>query len=191
MGAGSGMTTGGADPAARTDGDTSRPTPTADATQDGAGDLLTVHIIGLPLGVQREAQQHADELIRELTLVGEGLRQQGNTGGLPARLVQLVEDLTHTYSGFTADQEQQLADAIDAGLDTLDLTYRLPASVTGAVQVLSDILDEADEFCRAGEHLLTLATPPELVTYRRWYLTEFVRQAHGQPPRAWADYRSP
>ncbi len=179
------MTSGSADPGRAND------TPPPGSTPAATQDLLTVHIIGLPLDVQREAQQHADELIRELTLIGEGLRQQGNTGELPARLVQLVEDLTRTYSGFTADQEQQLADAIDAGLDTLDLTYRLPVGVTGAVQALSDILDEADEFCRAGQHLLTLATPPELVTYRRWYLTEFVRQAAGQPPRSWAEYQGP
>ena len=160
------------------------------ANDVGAEELLTVHIVGLPVDVQRRSQQHADELIRELTLVAEGLRQQGNSGELPARLVEVVDQLTHTYSGFTAEQEQQLADAIAAGYQTLDLDYVLPASVTDAVRTLSDILDEADEYCRAGQHLLTLATPPELVTYRRWYLDEFTRQAAGAQPTSWAEHQA-
>ena len=162
--------------------------PSAVAPAQTAAELLTVRIVGLPIDVQRRAQQHTDELIRELTLIGEGLRQQGNTGELPARLVQVVEQLTHTYSGFTTAQEQQLADATVAGKDVLDLTYRLPASVTQAVRVLGDILDEADEYCRNGRYLLTLATPPELVIYRRWFLDEFTRQAAGEPPQSWAEH---
>ena len=42
-------------------------------------------------------------------------------------------------------------------------------------------LAEADEFCRRGE-LLTLATPPEYVAFREWFLGEIVRQLDGQPP---------
>jgi hypothetical protein len=155
----------------------------------GEDDLVTVHIIGMPLDVQRRAQQHADELIRELTLVAEGMRQHHGPGELPARLVELVGDLTGTYSRFTVEQEQQLADALEEGRDTVDLDYVLPTSVSGAVRSLADILDEADEYCRAGQHLLTLATPPDLVAYRRWYLDEFTRQAAGAAPMSWADYQ--
>jgi hypothetical protein len=51
------------------------------------------------------------------------------------------------------------------------------------------MLDEADEYCRRGEHLLTLETPPELVRFRRWYLQEFVNQIAGAAPEPWPDYR--
>jgi hypothetical protein len=50
------------------------------------------------------------------------------------------------------------------------------------------MLDEVDEFCRQGKHLLTLATPPELVAYRRWYLGEFIAQLAGRPATPWPDY---
>jgi hypothetical protein len=33
-----------------------------------------------------------------------------------------------------------------------------------------------------------LATPPELVRYRQWYLGEFVRQLDGRPATSWADF---
>ena len=47
------------------------------------------------------------------------------------------------------------------------------------------LLDEADDYCRAGETLLTLATPAPALAFRRWFLGEFVRQAAGEPPRPW------
>lgn len=165
-------------------------TDAPDARPGEGVQLLTVHIVGLPLAVQSRAQQHSDELIRELTLVAESLRQNGNSGGLPVRLIEVVDELTRTYSGFTVEQEQQLADARAAGQETVDLTYRLPGSVVDAVRALGDVLDEADDYCRAGQHLLTLSTPPELVVFRRWFLDEFVRQGAGLPPQSWAEHQA-
>jgi hypothetical protein len=159
--------------------------PISDATQAG---LVTVRLLGLPVQVQARAQEHSDELVRELTLVGEQMRQQGNHGDLPARLVTLVEQLTAEYSGFTGDQEQALTDAASAGRPTVDLTYRIPPSTSAAARALEDILDEADEYCRAGKHLLTLPTPPDLVTYRHWFLDQFVDQISGAEPVSWAEY---
>jgi hypothetical protein len=150
--------------------------------------LVTVRLLGLPLAVQARAQEHSDELIRELTLVGEQMRQQGNHAGLPARLVTLIEQLTAQYSAFTGEQEQQVAQATAAGRPTIDLDYRVPASTAEAVRALGTILDEADEYCRAGEHLLTLPTPPDLVVYRRWFLDQFERQIGGEEPVSYARY---
>ena len=39
-----------------------------------------------------------------------------------------------------------------------------------------------------GELLLTLATPAKLVTYRRWFLDQFVSQAAGGPPVWWVEF---
>jgi hypothetical protein len=164
-------------------------------TADGAmtdpqsPELMTFHVIGLPIAVQAQAQEHADELTRELMLIGAQLRQDGNTRALPARLVDLIEQLTARYSMLTVEQEQQMADAIAARHDTIDLTYRLPAEVAPAAQALADILDEADDYCRDGQLLLTLATPDDLLAYRRWFLSQFTDQAAGKAPVAWADYQ--
>jgi hypothetical protein len=61
-------------------------------------------------------------------------------------------------------------------------------SAVAAAAHLGDILDEADDYCRSGKLLLTLATPPPLVTYRKWFLSQFTEQAAGSPPTTWADY---
>jgi hypothetical protein len=169
---------------------------TSDATQGAStseaarsDDLVTFHVNGLPIALQARAQEHADELTRELTLIGAQLRQAGNTRVLPARLLDLIDQLTARYSMLTVEQEDQIAAATVERRDTIDLTYRLPASVAGAAQALSDILDEADDYCREGQLLLTLATPDDLVAYRRWFLSQFSGQAAGEPPVSWDDYR--
>jgi hypothetical protein len=46
---------------------------------------------------------------------------------------------------------------------------------------VSPKLAEASEFCRRGE-LLTLATPPEYVAFREWFLDEIARQLGRNPP---------
>ncbi|MEP6696234.1 MAG: hypothetical protein ABJA34_05055 [Pseudonocardiales bacterium] len=47
------------------------------------------------------------------------------------------------------------------------------------------LIDEADNYCRQGGTLLTLATPPEVKVLRHWYLGEFLRQGSGSPPIPW------
>lgn len=160
-----------------------------DDNSAGRDDLVTVRLLALPVSLQARAQEHADELTRELTLIGERMRQRGDHAGLPARLVSLVEQLTAEYSMFTGEQEQQVADAVASGAATIDLTYQVPASVAVAARALSDILDEADDYCRAGEHLLTLPTPDDLLTYRRWFLDAFTDQIAGAEPVPYPAYR--
>lgn len=157
-------------------------------TDVGSEELITVQVVGLPVDVQVEAQQHADELTRELVLVAEQLHQNGGSGELPVRFVELVTALSSRYAIFTAEQEQQLAAAVARGEPTIDLTYTLPASAATAAADVGAIMDEADDYCREGRLLLTLETPPLLVTYRRWFLEQFTDQAAGRPPVAWADY---
>jgi uncharacterized protein YfaT (DUF1175 family) len=51
------------------------------------------------------------------------------------------------------------------------------------------MLDEADEYCRAGHHLLTLATPEELRVFRSWYLGQVAAQLSGAPAEPWPVHR--
>jgi hypothetical protein len=151
--------------------------------------LVTVRLDQLPLDVQTAAQQHGDELTRELMLVAEQMHQQDDGAPeLPHRFVELVTALNSQYSMFTAEQEQQLTAAVAAGDRTVDLVYRVPASVGPAAASLGAILDEADDYCREGRLLLTLETPAPLVTYRRWFLDQFVEQSQGRPAVPWPAY---
>ena len=45
-------------------------------------------------------------MTRELTLIGAALREDGNARDLPARLVELIEQVTAQCSVFTVAQER-------------------------------------------------------------------------------------
>lgn len=154
-------------------------------------DLITIEIIGLPLALHARAQEHGDELNREFRLMAEQLHDDPAGAHVPRRLIELTDSLTASYGGFTERQEDLLESAIRSGEDTIDLRYQLPRHVAAAATSLAAMLDEADEFCRAGQHLLTLATPADCVAYRRWFLEEFVRQADGAAPTSWPGLARP
>ncbi len=175
-------------------------TPTGAAGPDGpaGAELVAVHLLRVPVALHARAQEHGEALGRELRLIAEQLRPDGagpaaarTHAELPSRLVELVALLGQQYSGFTVEQEDALEAAAADGVPELDLVFRVPSSAGAAAVALGAVLAEADEYCRAGQHLLTLATPPDLVTYREWYLDEFTRQIAGAPPRPWPDVTAP
>lgn len=155
-----------------------------------APELVEVHLVDYPLDLFLRAQEHADDLIRELTLIANSPAVESGHSDLPARLLVLVEQLTHQYAGVSDDVEQQRDAALDRGDTHVDLTYRVPRHIADAVRHLGTVFDEADDYCRQGEHLLTLATPPDALAYRHWILEEFVAQIEeGRAPVPWS--RSP
>ena len=151
------------------------------ATGDG---LREVRILDFPLDVSNRATEAFEGLRREFALVAMQTPEGGN---VPARLLELVEALTREYAGISDQADQQRADAVERGDASIpELVHRVPTGVAGACIQLNGMLDEADEFCRQGDLLLNLATPPEAVAFRRWYLGEFVAQINGEAPVPWS-----
>ncbi len=134
------------------------------------------------------AEEHADGLLREFSLLAAG-DKAGLDPHVPSQLLALVEELQRDYHGVGGEQGQQLAQAASAGIESLDLVYSVPPSVAGACRRLNEALDAADRFCGEGEHLLSLAAPPTVLDFRRWYLNEFVAQVEGEAPTSWLKYR--
>lgn len=153
-----------------------RYTPTA------GGPVVTVHLRDVPVRVWRRSAEHHDELMREMALLALA---PDSTHDLPRRLVELVEVLGRTYGSARARPEQEREAALAAGLDRIDLAFDIPASAGEAAQVLGAILREAEEFCRTGDALLTLAQPEVQERFNRWYLDEVAGQIAGAPPTPW------
>jgi hypothetical protein len=147
--------------------------------------LVDVELRRVPVELQARAAEHAEELQREFVLISEGLQHTDDAPALPRRLLDLVETLRREFGGFTTEQEDAFDEAVRTGVPTIDLRFRVPPAAAQAAVALGRMLDEADEYCREGRHLLTLATPPDLVAYRRWYLQQFVDQTGGRPPTPW------
>ena len=147
--------------------------------------LVDVHLRRVPVALWARTQEHTDELLREFALIAS---DPGAASTAPARLTQLVETVTQAYAGVGSEQEAQLFAAAAAGVPEIDLHFQVPPDVSEACTALNDMLDEADDYCRAGEHLLTLTTPSDMVRFRRWYLDEFVTQVAGAAPVPWPEH---
>jgi hypothetical protein len=158
------------------------------ASADSSGECTAVHLLQLPVPLAARAQEHFRELTREFTLMVTGT--DGPPESTPVRLLQLVDVLTRQFAGINSAAEERLDAAIVHGQPVIDdHVLLLPAQAGPAVSALGDLMDEADEFCRAGRHLLTLETPPDCVTYRHWYLGNVVDQLAGKPAVPWPQDR--
>jgi hypothetical protein len=152
-------------------------------------DLVEVRMLQLPVRLWARAQEQHDALMREFALMSVPAEPGERERHVPTRLTQLMDTLTADFEGVSTQQEQELFAAAAAGTDSLDQVYRVPPAVAPASKALGQMLDEADEYCRQGKHLLTLASDDELVRFRWWYLDQFIDQTAGKPPVAWPDYR--
>lgn len=153
-------------------------------------ELVEVRMLQLPVSVWSRSQEQHDALMREFALMSVPSDEEDRQRDVPSRLTELMAQLTSDFEDVATEQEEQLFAAAGAGQPVIDeLVYRVPAAVAPACQALGEMLDEADEYCRQGQHLLTLAADEELVRFRWWFLDQFISQAGGAAPVAWPDYR--
>lgn len=149
------------------------------AASDEDVELVTVRLVGMPALVFSAYRVWYAEIRRELRLLAFA---HGDDYPLATELAELtlqVEQERRMAHGI-----ERLDAAIAAGLDRVDLEYRVPPSAATTMTRLVDILDEVDVFSR--EHrLLTMAASPQQVQLRRWYAGEFARQARGLDPLPW------
>lgn len=146
-------------------------------------ELVVVELLNVPLAVLTRASDHNLTLVRELALV----HTADETGVAPARLLWLSQHLDQRYAAFNAAPSQTLQKAIAGDESHVDVHYDVPADAADAAAELGAALDEVDEYCRNGD-LLTLVTPAEALSFRRWFLGEFVAQIRSNAsPTPWSD----
>lgn len=173
-----GLTGSGGTPAAAAGAQAGADTPAANG-------MVRVRLLALPVDVYRRATQHSDELQREFALILERNPSEGSEP--PGRLLAIINELNGQFGSFGGAARARLEEAVDQRLDRIDLDYDVPSAIGPVVARLSDLFDEADSYCRAGD-LLTLATPPEATAFRRWFLAQFTGQSEGAPPESWDDW---
>jgi hypothetical protein len=143
----------------------------------------TVSLAGVPTGLYRRAQQHTDDLLRELVLMAgqEGVRPD------VARLARAARE-HHAARTEQREPAAALVTQAEGGADTVTLTYTLDLPGVRFAEVWAAVLDELDGLCRTGA---MLSVPPsgEVVLFLRWYCAEIVAQARdGAEPCPWPVY---
>lgn len=149
-------------------------------------ELVRVRFINASVPLMFKSSQHQQELMREFTLIQ--LSDDTARQDVPARLLEVVERHRREFSTLSFRRLDELAGAIKRGDLHIDMEIDVPPAAGPAALEMRSTLVEADEFCRRGD-LLTLATPPEYVAFREWFLGEIVRQLDCSPPTPWRDDR--
>lgn len=142
-------------------------------------DLVEVEILGFPLQLYLDLQEHNDALMREFALMADELSQ-----GIPGRLISLARELQTHFVEATGSIRAQLAAARADGRTTVDLLMPIPRGSWPDLEGMANLLDEADRFCVEGD-LLTLASSPEVRDFRRWFTDQVRAQVGGEPPTSW------
>ena len=140
---------------------------------DGEG-LRTVRFLAVPVAGYLALQAHNDALFRELELISIAL-ESGGVGRVAPDLAELVEQLYSRFRGQRDRHRDVVAAAQARGAPTVDLETRVPPSAAGAALGYLELLERADELCRAGV-LLTPEPPAEVKELRRWFVEQMVAQ---------------
>ncbi len=156
----------------------------------GTPDLVEVRLRNVPLELRNRSQQQGDELIREMALIRQG-SDSGQASHVPDQLLAVADEVATVYAPFTGASMQQLEEAFERGeSEVAEVVYRVPPAFAEFARQIEEVLTQVDEYCRAGQHLLALASPADIAAYRAWALSEFQRQIAGEPPRSWLEYRA-
>jgi anti-sigma regulatory factor (Ser/Thr protein kinase) len=133
-----------------------------------------VRFPGVPVDGYLELQAHNDALFRELELISIEL-EGDDAARVAAPLADLVDQLYRGYRGQRDSYRDVVAAAQAAGQPVVDLeTTATPAAATGARGYL-ELLERADELCRAGV-LLTPEPSPQVRALRRWFVDQLAAQ---------------
>ena len=136
-------------------------------------DRAPLTVRDLPSSTMLAVKTHNDDVFRELTLCAMDDSSTGHED--VAHLARRAREVLATFADGRQQIRNQVLNAVHAGAAAFDLTLAVDDL---ALHVLGDylrILDEADEWARRG---LLLTEPPadDVLTMRRYYLTELLRQ---------------
>lgn len=148
----------------------------------GADGLHEIRLLNVPVRILAAGREHHDDVMREFAMLA--LAEDTDAEHTPKRLLELVDVLGRRYAAAAERPDAEVDGALARGETSIDLVYHVPDHVAAAADELASLMDEADEFCRE-RRLLSLARPPLVIDFSRWYLDEFRRQIAGEPPRPW------
>ena len=145
---------------------------------------VRVRLAGCPVELSLRQDEHLDELIRELQLVGAGSADP-TSQSLAAELQGVLAGPAHARHLGRRIAQQAAAD----GLDHIDVDMAMPRGLSVEVRNLDLAVKAADVHCEEMR-LLTLASSEELRALRAWMTEEVLRQTlEGAAPVAWRDWR--
>jgi hypothetical protein len=145
--------------------------------------MCDVYLLGIPTVLYVATRQQQSDLVREFVVLGLGNAEQDLSR--PADLRRLIQQLGKAFVSGDSRADEQTDAAQRAKAPSLDLYYRVPATVVAAADALEEMMTRADDICARGL-MLTLPRTSQMVALSYWWLQEFRRQIAGRPPLSWA-----
>jgi anti-sigma regulatory factor (Ser/Thr protein kinase) len=140
----------------------------------GAPGALPVRFPGVPVDGYLDLQAHNDALFRELELISIEL-EGDDAAQVAAPLADLVDQLYRRFRGQRDSYRDVVAGAQAAGRPTVELEATAPVAAASGARSYLELLEQADELCRAG--LLRTPEPsPQVKALRRWFVDQMVAQ---------------
>lgn len=144
-----------------------------------------VRLAGCPVRLSLRQDEHLDELIRELQLVGAD-RANPTSKALAFELQDLLSGPAHARHLGRRIAQRGAAE----GLEFIDVDMAMPREFGAEVEKLDLAVKAADVLCEEMR-LLTLASSGDLRALRAWMTEEVVRQTqHGAAPEPWEHWLS-
>lgn len=156
--------------------------PSAGTGAQVPADWRTVRMPQCPVRLGLRIDQHLDDLVRELQLIGADQQKE------PPRPVREMAD-NLVRAAFARHTGRRIAqEAAAAGQEYVDVEMTMPRAMAPSARDLLRLARQADDVCR--EHgLLTLAATPEMESLRTWFTDCMVGQLeHDAEPVAYADW---
>lgn len=144
---------------------------------------------GVPVDVHGRVAAHVDALQRELEMI---LRDVPDVAAdrVPSELRSRIQQLRDGFGYVSDHANAAVAGAHERGDASVDIHYLASAEEADTAQALLSLLVDVDGYWRFSD-LMTLDTPPEVLAFHDWFLTELVDQSKGRPPRPWSPETAP
>ncbi|HET9060449.1 MAG TPA: SpoIIE family protein phosphatase [Acidimicrobiales bacterium] len=159
---------------------------------EDAEPVYTVNLGPVATELLAAAKAHIDNVVRELSLLQEGLLHEGPGAGTAgpwsaAELDAALDVITHRFGAARLELKREAAAALARGDLVADLVLHLPPSAADAGEEYLEALDRIDRYARSAQ-ILTLDSPPGHRLFRRWYVTRVVEQLRAlsqgeEPPK--------
>jgi anti-sigma regulatory factor (Ser/Thr protein kinase) len=144
-----------------------------------AGPRIRLRLLSLPARLFSELRRYHFEVRRELRLLAITAPAEYPIATETTEFFNRADRERRTVAGVS-----RLDQAINDGLETVDLDYSVPATAPATMTRIRDLLDEVYRVF-SEDHLLALRPPDLLVELQNWYFTEFERQGNGEEPLPW------
>ena len=139
-----------------------------------------VRLVDCPVALSLAQDEHLDELVRELQLIGPRNDE-------PA-LASVIRGLLDGQAQARHMGRRTAQDAAAEGREHVTVEMVLPSGAAEQVEQLDAAVAEADALCER-ERLLTLTSPPEVRALRRWMRDELSDQIrHARRPRPFGEW---